>query len=191
VRARLPTTPLASPADALRARELVARLGEREREVLALIADGVPQPRGGVGSAALAAYRQGAPRQNHAPARGGHASRGESDLDARPLRRRLHRRVVPGPPNGLVHIGPPGRQTLDGFADRGTRLRAEVRRGPQPSTARAPASCMWRVLRPPAVRRPSARDPPSRGGRDDTIASAPRRHGAGTSTRGCGKPTES
>src|SRR5215218_7758047 len=40
VRARLPTAAVASPGDAQRARELVARLGEREREVLALIADG-------------------------------------------------------------------------------------------------------------------------------------------------------
>jgi signal transduction histidine kinase/DNA-binding CsgD family transcriptional regulator len=40
VRARLPAAALASPGDAQRARELVARLGEREREVLALIADG-------------------------------------------------------------------------------------------------------------------------------------------------------
>src|SRR5215218_705775 len=40
VRARLPTAAVASPGDAQRAQELVARLGEREREVLALIADG-------------------------------------------------------------------------------------------------------------------------------------------------------
>src|SRR5215218_4065951 len=40
VRARLPTAAVASPGDAQRARELVALLGEREREVLALIADG-------------------------------------------------------------------------------------------------------------------------------------------------------
>src|SRR5215216_3839134 len=43
VRARLPTAATAataSPGDAQRAQELVARLGEREREVLALIADG-------------------------------------------------------------------------------------------------------------------------------------------------------
>jgi signal transduction histidine kinase/DNA-binding CsgD family transcriptional regulator len=40
VRARLPTAALASSGDAQRAHELVARLGEREREVLALIADG-------------------------------------------------------------------------------------------------------------------------------------------------------
>jgi len=40
VRARLPTAGVASPGNAQRARELVARLGEREREVLALIADG-------------------------------------------------------------------------------------------------------------------------------------------------------
>jgi signal transduction histidine kinase/DNA-binding CsgD family transcriptional regulator len=41
VRARLPTEAVEAPGDAQRARELVARLGEREREVLALIADGV------------------------------------------------------------------------------------------------------------------------------------------------------
>jgi signal transduction histidine kinase/DNA-binding CsgD family transcriptional regulator len=40
VRAWLPTTPSASTGDAQAARELIARLGEREREVLALIADG-------------------------------------------------------------------------------------------------------------------------------------------------------
>jgi DNA-binding NarL/FixJ family response regulator len=41
VRARLPTEAVESSGEAQRARELVARLGEREREVLALIADGV------------------------------------------------------------------------------------------------------------------------------------------------------
>jgi signal transduction histidine kinase/DNA-binding CsgD family transcriptional regulator len=41
VRGRLPTEAVEAPGDAQRARELVARLGEREREVLALIADGV------------------------------------------------------------------------------------------------------------------------------------------------------
>jgi signal transduction histidine kinase/DNA-binding CsgD family transcriptional regulator len=40
LRARLPTAAPVSPGDAQRARELVARLGVREREVLALIADG-------------------------------------------------------------------------------------------------------------------------------------------------------
>jgi len=40
VRARLPIVAVASPGDAQLARELVARLGERERDVLALIADG-------------------------------------------------------------------------------------------------------------------------------------------------------
>jgi RNA polymerase sigma factor (sigma-70 family) len=40
-RARLPTEAVESSGEARRARELVARLGEREREVLALIADGM------------------------------------------------------------------------------------------------------------------------------------------------------
>jgi len=40
VRAQLPTEAVESPGEAQRARELVARLGEREREVLALVADG-------------------------------------------------------------------------------------------------------------------------------------------------------
>lgn len=40
VHARLPAAAVESPSGAQRARELVARLGEREREVLALVADG-------------------------------------------------------------------------------------------------------------------------------------------------------
>jgi signal transduction histidine kinase/DNA-binding CsgD family transcriptional regulator len=40
VRARLPTSIVEARGDAERARELVARLGERERQVLALVADG-------------------------------------------------------------------------------------------------------------------------------------------------------
>jgi DNA-binding CsgD family transcriptional regulator len=40
VRARLPTSIVETRGDAERARELVARLGERERQVLALVADG-------------------------------------------------------------------------------------------------------------------------------------------------------